>query len=145
MWGRTIPTIPTSPHIRKGAQLNIHILIIMVVLRPVLWIQIHWNWIRFQEIGPIWIRILSYRYVINFEEKIIKKASTEKIFFNIYGKCLSSILHLLPLIFISVYPDPYSEYGSRSGSKKFLNTDPIWIHSTASCNYIVNQQMFEDL
>ena len=28
MWGRTIPTIPTSPHIRKGAQLNIHILII---------------------------------------------------------------------------------------------------------------------
>ena len=30
-------------------------------------------------------------------------------------------------------PDPYSEYGSASGSMKFLNTDPIWIwiHNTS--------------
>ena len=34
----------------------------------VLWIQIHWIWIRVQDFGPIWIRIQGY--TINFERKI---------------------------------------------------------------------------
>ena len=29
----------------------------LVQLKPVLWIQIHWIWIRIQDFGPIWIRI----------------------------------------------------------------------------------------
>ena len=35
--------------------------------KQVLWIQIHWNWIRIQNLGQIWIWI--HGYVINFERK----------------------------------------------------------------------------
>ena len=43
---------------------------------------------------------------------------------------LSSILHLLPLIypiFSCIDPDPYLEYGSGTGTTKLRNKDSIWI------------------
>ena len=38
-------------------------------LKTVLWDQIHLNWFRIQDFGPIWIRIQGYRYTVNFERK----------------------------------------------------------------------------
>ena len=47
---------------------------------------------------------------------------------SLNGELMSSIIHVLPLIF-SIFtcldPDPYSEYGSRS--TRVLNADQIWI------------------
>ena len=39
------------------------------VFRAVLWIQIHWIWIRIQDFGPIWIQIQIQG---NFERKNLK-------------------------------------------------------------------------
>ena len=55
-------------------------LIGLIISTAVLWIQIHWIWIRIQDFGPIWIRfqfrirIQGYRYTINFERKNLKKS-----------------------------------------------------------------------
>ena len=47
-----------------------------VLGQAVLWIQIHWIWIRIQDFGPIWIRIqVRIRIqgnIINFERKNFK-------------------------------------------------------------------------
>ena len=42
------------------------------VHKSVLWIQIHWFWIRIRDFGSIWIRIQVWiqGYTINFERKI---------------------------------------------------------------------------
>ena len=54
---------------------------------------------------------------------------------NFYLKSYTFLPPLYP-IFTCVDPDPYSEYGSRSGSRKLLNTDPIRsrIHNTGFLN-----------
>ena len=52
-------------------------------------------------------------------------------------------VHLLSLIGpIFTYVDPYSAYRYRSGSTKFLNTDPIWIriHNTVKFQCSVRQE-----
>ena len=63
---------------------------------------------------------------IFFYLHIKKIMSLKEIVESMTGQFMSSILHLLSLIY-RTFPclDPYSEYGS--GSTKVLNTDPIWI------------------
>ena len=115
----------------------------------VLWIQIHWIWIRIQDFGPIWIWIQGY--TINFGRKNLYKKILEKkiplktVFFYNYKNKMSPketfiqlslwivnlhfYLHFI--LYLNVWivdPYPYSEYGS--GSRKLLNTDPKRAGST---------------
>ena len=85
---------------------------------PVLWIQIHWTWIRIQDFGPIWSRIQDFgpfwiriqvriwiqRYAIKFRGKIKNNNfreehfSLKKVYFfkTIRTKC-----HLKKIILVS--------------------------------------------
>ena len=82
--------------------------------QPVLWIQIHWIWIRIQDFGPIWIRIQDFgpiwiwiwiriqvriwiwTYAINFKIKIILEKT---IFFTkLYRYLLRTKCHIIKFL-----------------------------------------------
>ena len=95
-------------------------------LDPVLRIQIHWIWIRILNFSPIWTRkemLNRYRYRNSFKGKQISLKPSENSgncrkcwwFESLNGELLSSILHVLPLIYSIFVFLPV------------LNTDPIWI------------------
>ena len=98
---------------------------------PVLWIQIHWIWIRILNFSPLCIDFQGYD--INFEKKnsilTVKKKISSKIFFcQLSLWMVNFVLNLTPFACNLSYfacVDPYSECGSRSS--KLLKTDSIWI------------------
>ena len=73
---------------------------------------------------------------INQMLPVPKEIFSQLSLFNVNFYLKSCIFFLHFILYLCVYPDPYSEYRSRS--RKLLNTDPIpvririqiWIHNT---------------